>query len=184
MPGDDELYSRYLCGDEAAFDALIAKYAGRLVLYLGGLTHDIHDAEDLVIDALAAVMMKRPAIRPGGFQAYLYRAARNRATRFHLLRRRLTAFSLEEAQAAEALAARPEDDYLRSERCRAVRRCLNRIEPGPREALWLVYMEGMRYAEAAAVLGVSAKKIDNLLAKGKRLMRAELEREGITDADE
>ena len=120
MFSDDEMYRRYLAGDTACFDALITKYTGRLVLYLAGLTHDIHDAEDLAIESFAAVMLKKPAIRPGGFQAYLYRAARNRATRFHILKRRLPAFSLEETQAAEALAARPEDEYLRDERRQAV----------------------------------------------------------------
>ena len=87
MFSDDELYRRYLAGDIASFDALIAKYSGRLVLYLTGLTHDTQDAEDLAIDTFAAVMLKKPVIRPGGFQAYLYRAARNRATRFHILKR-------------------------------------------------------------------------------------------------
>ena len=184
MFSDDEMYRRYLAGDTACFDALITKYTGRLVLYLAGLTHDIHDAEDLAIESFAAVMLKKPAIRPGGFQAYLYRAARNRATRFYILKRRLPAFSLEETQAAEALAARPEDEYLRDERRQAVRRCLDRIDPEPREALWLIFFEDMRYAQAAQVLGVNTKRIDNLLSRGKRLMKAELIKEGITDANE
>ena len=33
-------------------------------------------------------------------------------------------------------------------------------------------------------LGVNPRKIDNLLAKGKRMMKDELAREGITRADE
>ncbi len=181
---DDELYRRYLAGDSPAFDALIAKYSGRLVLYLEGLTRDVRDAEDLAIESFAAILAKRPAIRPGGFQAYLYRTARNRATRFHMLRRRLPAFGLEEAQLWEAQTARPEDEFLKDERRRAVQRCLASIEPEPREALWLVYFEEMSYVQAASVLGVNAKRIDNLLVRGKRLMRAELAKEGITDARE
>lgn len=182
MRDDDALYQGFLAGDAVAFDELIRRYSGRLVLYLGGLTHDAMDAEDLTIETFATILLKRPPIRPGSFQAYLYRAARNRAINLHALRRRRSAFSLDEARVAETLAARPEDRFLRDERRQAVRRCLERIDPAPREALWLTYFEGMTYAQAAAVMGVSAKKVDHLLSKGKRLMRAELAKEGIEDA--
>ena len=42
----------------------------------------------------------------------------------------------------------------------------------------------MSYTEAASVMGVNNKKVDNLLAKGKREMKEELIREGITRARE
>lgn len=181
---DDALYSQFLAGDISAFDALILKYSARLSLYLNGLTHGMEDAEDLAIETFAAILTKKPAIRPGNFQAYLYRAARNRATRFHILKSRLPVFSLDDALIEEALTARPEDDFLRDEKRLAVQRCLNRIDPELREALWLIYCEGMRYAEAAAILKVNEKKINNWLTKGKQRMRAELAKEGITHADE
>ena len=181
---DDQLYRQFLEGSVSAFDELVLRYTGRLVLYINGLTHNMEDAEDLVIETFAAILTKRPAIRPGNFQAYLYKAARNRATRFHTRKLRNQTFSMEEDQIAEALAVRPEDEFLRDERRRAVRRCLGRIEPEPREALWLVYCEDMSYAQAAAVLGVNAKKINNYLTKGKQRMKAELAKEGITDANE
>ena len=181
---DDALYSRFWAGDLSAFDALILKYSGRLILYLNGLTHNMQDAEDLAIETFAAILTKKPALHPGCFQAYLYKSARNRAARFHTLKRRLQVFSLEDAQVEELIAARPEEEFLRDERNRTVRRCLSRIDPEPREALWLIYCEGMSYADAAAILGVNAKKINNLLTKGKRLMQAELAKEGITRAGE
>ena len=180
---DDALYSQFLAGDISAFDALILKYSIRLVLYLNGLTRGMEDAEDLAIETFAAILNKKPAIRPGNFRAYLYKAARNRATRFHTLRSRLPVFSLDDQQLEEALAVRPEDDFLRDEKRQAVSRCLGRIDPEPREALWLVYCEGLSYAEAAAILKVNEKKINNWLTKGKQQMKAELAKEGITDAE-
>lgn len=180
----DQLYRIFLDGNETAFDELVLKFTGRLVLYLNGLVHDIQDAEDLAIDTFAAILTKKPAIRSGNFQAYLYRAARNRAIRFHTVRHKARLFSLEDAQVEEVLASRPDDEFLREEKHQAVRRCLNRIEPEPREALWLIYCEDMSYAEAAAVLGVNTKKINNWLTKGKRQMKTELAKEGITHADE
>ena len=59
--------------------------------------------------------------------------------------------------------------------------CLERIDPQLREALWLVYCEGMTYAQAAEIMGVSSRKIDKLLAKGKSLLKEELWKEGVTN---
>ncbi len=70
-----------------------------------------------------------------------------------------------------------ETEYLKGERSRALRRCLDRIDVRYREPLWLVYAMDMSYEQTARVLGCSAKKIDNLLAAGKKLLRREMESE-------
>ena len=57
-----------------------------------------------------------------------------------------------------------------------------RIDPELREALWLVYSEGLTYAEAASVMGVNAKRVDHLLSRGKKQMREELKKEGVLGA--
>ena len=181
---DDELYGQYLAGDDTAIDILIRKYTGRLILYLNGLTHQTQDSEDLVIETFAALVAKKPTIRPGNFQAYLYRAVRNRAVTLHIFRRKREVFALDEAQVEATQAVRPEDEYLRDEHRQTVHRCLNRIDPELREALWLVYCEDMTYAQAAAILGVNAKKVNHWLTKGKQQMKEELAKEGITHADE
>ena len=181
---DDELYSLFLAGDMSAADELIARYSGRLMMYADAMIHDAHDAEDLVIETFAVVMTRRPAIRAGGVQAYLYQVVRRKARRFRTRRHGIRVFSLDEEQARELESVRPEDEFLQDERRRAVRLCLNRIDPECREAIWLVFFEGMSYAEAAAVMGVNSKKVDNLLAKGKRILKEELIREGITRAEE
>ena len=41
----------------------------------------------------------------------------------------------------------------------------------------------MSYANAASVLGCGVKRVENLLNNGKARLRAELEKEGITNAD-
>ena len=183
MP-DDELYSRFLAGDMSAADALIARYTGRLIMYADAMIHDIRDAEDLVIETFAVIMMKHPAIREGGFQAYLYQALRRRISRYRIRRHRLSMFSLDDGQAEALQSVRPEDVFLQDERRQAVRRCLNRIDPEYREAIWLTFFEGLSYTEAAAVMGVNIKKIDNLLSRGKKSMKEELIREGITRAED
>lgn len=79
MSTDEEFYKQYLCGDEAGLEALIKKYGDPLTLYINGYLHDVHEAEDLMIEAFSYLFTKKPRIRDGGFKAYLYKAARHMA---------------------------------------------------------------------------------------------------------
>lgn len=193
---DDELYQLYLHGNTAAYDQLMIRYGDSLMLYLNGYLHDWHEAEDLMIEAFARIMAKKPSIREGAFKAYLFRTGRNLALRFFERKRRLRTFSMDgmDGDLAENILAADtgphtvrssaEEEFRGSERRRILLLCLERIEPELREALWLVYVEGLTYAQAATVTGVKEKRIDRLLSRGKQQMRKELAKEGVTSAYE
>ena len=181
---DHELYRQFLAGDQSAGDKLMIRYADALTAYLDGFLHNIHDAEDLMLECFTVILVDRPSIREGGFRAYLFKVARNKAARFWRIALSRPEFSPEEETAKlPSGEASPEESVLRSETGELVRRCLNRVAPQYREALWLFYFMGMDYAQAAQVLGCSRKKIDNLLTNGRARLRAELEKEGISSSD-
>jgi RNA polymerase sigma-70 factor (ECF subfamily) len=180
MRNDDELYSAFRAGDGTAFDELMLRYGDDLLIYLNGYTHNLHDAEDLMIEAFARIMVKRPVIRAGNFKAYLFRTGRNLASRFHSRSRRLDVFSMDDLQNEIADGNLPDEIVWNEQRSMILKACLERIDPMQKEALWLVYYEGLTYEQAAGVMGISAKKIDKLLSKGKQLMREELGKEGVT----
>ena len=79
MVTDEELYGQYLCGDETGLELLIKKYGDPLTLYIDGYLHDVHEAEDLMMETFSWLFMKKPRIRNGCFKAYLYKAARHMA---------------------------------------------------------------------------------------------------------
>ena len=56
-------------------------------------------------------------------------------------------------------------------------------EPEYREALYLVYFEDMKYAEAAEVMRKSVSQITNLVSRGKRRIKNILEKEGFVYED-
>ena len=68
MISDEELYRQYLSGDETGLEELIRKYDNPLTLYINGYLHDIHEAEDLMIEVFSYLFAKRPHIRDGGFR--------------------------------------------------------------------------------------------------------------------
>ncbi len=177
---EDELYRAYLDGDKAAGDALMLRCADALTAYLAAFLHNAEDAEDLMLDCFSVILVNKPRIAEGHFRAYLFKTARNKAGRLWKLRLKHREFSLDETLPSGLYI--PEADVWAGERSVIVQRCLNRIAPQYREALWLVYDMELSYAQAAEVLGCGVKKIDNLLANGKKRMREELEKEGITNA--
>ena len=178
---DEQLYQAYLDGDQSAGDRLMLRYGDAVTAYLTGFLHNPHDAEDLMLDCFTVILVDRPRISQGNFRAYLFRVARNKAGRFWKLRLKRQEFSLDESIVSEGDT--PEEAAWNSERNAALRRCLNRIAPQYREALWLIYDTELSYAQAAGVLGCGTKKIDNLVTNGKKQLRRELEKEGITYAN-
>ena len=135
-----------------------------------------------MIEAFARIIAKKPSIREGGFKAYLYKTARNLGIRFAEKQRRTQTFLLDEQDKNIADPILTEKLLLENEKKEAIYRCLGRIAQEYKEALWLVYMEDLSYIQAADVMRVSRKKIDNLLSRGKLILRKELEKEGITGA--
>ena len=179
---DEALYRRYLGGDEDALGELMERYGTKLTLYLDGYLRDLHEAEDLMIEAFAYLIAKRPAIRDGGFRAYLYQSARHMALRLLHKKRARNCFSLdaltEEPEARELV----EETVQSAERARLLRTCMAELHEDYREALFLVYFEGLSHAETAAVMGKREKQVADLIYRGKIALRKRLEQEGITDA--
>lgn len=216
---DDCLYTSFLSGDNSAYDRLMIKYGNALTLYLKGYLYSIEDAEDLMIEAFARILVGKPKICEGNFKAYLFRTAHNLVSHFYKKDRRRKIFSLDEitdtygdlagflssyayhktdeADISGKYAVSPDtavsgsrteneeslyETFWKDEKKRILLNCLGRIDDTLREALWLFYFEDMSYEQAASVMGVSRKKIDNLLTRGRSILKEELEKEGITDA--
>ena len=177
---DITLYQRFLSGDDSGLQRLMERYGNSLMLYIDGYLHDIHEAEDLMIEAFAYFVAKRPRLRDDGFRAYLYKSARHLALRCLQKKRRKQLFSFDD------LEQEPESDVLletlvqTDERNRILWRCMDELAPAYREALYLVYFESMRHAEAAAVMRKTEKQIADLVYRGRASLRKTLEREGIT----
>lgn len=181
MFSDEELYRQYLSGDEAGLDSLMQKYGNSLTLYINGYLHDLHEAEDLMIDVFSYLFTKKPSIRDGGLKAYMYKAARHMALR-HKSRRKHS-FSIDD------LVEEPEEKILveevirTKERNRILHLCMSELNQAYREVLYLVYFEDMSYRQAAEVMNKNIKQVTNLVYRGKESLRKLLEREGISNAE-
>ena len=181
MVCDESYYRQDLGGDDEGLNALMKKYGDPLTLYIDGYLHDIHEAEELMLDVFAYLFTKKPKIRDGGFKAYLYKAARHMALRRKSRRRFL--LSLDELGEAPDGRLLAEEVIRTAERNRVLHLCMGEMNPDYREVLYLTYFEGMSYAQASEVTGKTVKQITNMVYRGKESLRKLLEREGITNAE-
>ena len=181
MTCDESLYRQYLSGDDEGLNALMKKYGDPLTLYIDGYLHDVHEAEELMLDVFAYLFTKKPRIRDGCFKAYLYKAARHMALR-HKSRRRII-FSLDDLTREPEAQTLVEEVIRTKERNQILHLCMDELNSDYREALYLTYFEGMSYQQAAEVMGKSVKQITNMVYRGKERLRGLLKREGITDAE-
>ena len=137
---DGDFYRQYLNGDNAGLEALMEKYGDPLTVYLDGYLHDIHEAEELMLDVFAYLFTKKPRIREGGFKAYLYKAAWHMALR-HKSKQRLM-FSL------DALTEEPDGQQLAEEVTgETVKQITNLVYRGKESLRKLLEREGITNAE-------------------------------------
>lgn len=182
MITDEGLFAQYLSGDDRGLSELIEKYGNSLIFYINRYVHNLHDAEDLMIEAFAYLTIKKPRIRDGCFKAYLYKTARNLAIRMAMKNRLRHCFSLEDIKTEPVSSTLIEEILQIEERDQTLHRCMHKLKPDYREALYLVYFKGMRHAQAAKVMGRSEKQVSDLIYRGRKSLRKYLEEEGIIDA--
>lgn len=170
-------FERYLSGEEAAFDELLRTYRLPLIFFIDRFVHDPDTAEDIAIDVFVELLAHPKRYRRGtSLKTYLFLMARSRALDFLRRKKTLPMDPLPENLAAEQDL---EDLILTDERKRALNAALAQLPAQSQQVFHLIYFEDMRYDEAAAVMKMTAKQIDNLLYRGKAALRSILGKEGF-----
>ena len=184
MCTDETFYRRYLDGNEKAAVPLVEKYGDALTLYINGYVKDMHEAEDLMIEAFSRMFMKaRPVSEEGSFKAYLYKTARNLALRLRQ-KHRIIFLHLDDLDFEPQSKDLADTRLYSDERRRVLTEALDQLKAEYREALYLVYFEDMSYRSAAAVMGKNEQQVTNLVHRGKQSLKTILEKEGFHYADD
>jgi RNA polymerase sigma-70 factor (ECF subfamily) len=168
---DVRLMLAFRGGDGAAFEALFRRWAGPLLRYLERLLRDGAAAEELVQEVFLRVHGARERYEPQArFSTWLYRIATNLAwNELRRPRRSRPHASLDDPDepepAAPATGAEAQLDVRRlSERVLAE---LSRLPERQRIALCLTAVEGLAYAEVAAVLEISEPAVKALVHRAR-----------------
>ena len=174
-------YRRFLDGDKAAFDEIVNELFRPLVFFILGYVGNVHDAEDVAIDAFADLIVHPNRYNfKTSLKTYVFMIGKSRAIDF-LRRRKLTAAA--DLSEAENVADRDEleSTVIKNEERRRLARAVRDLPPDMRAAVHLVYFEDMTYETAAKVMKKTRKQVDNLIWRAKGQLKAALNEKGEHD---
>lgn len=185
MSDDDRrLIAECLAGRRDAFGELVSRYQARLYNAVFRLVDHPEDAADVTQDAFLNAYQSLHTFKGDAeFYTWLYRIAFNSAVT--LKRKKRATVSLERVGSDGPLDpddpseyVQPGADLLRDEDEQLLRTALSRLSHEHREVLILKEIEGLRYEEIAAILGVPIGTVRS------RLHRARLELRELLQAHE
>jgi RNA polymerase sigma-70 factor (ECF subfamily) len=170
---DGELLSWSAAGDRRAFDEVVNRHGLFALRVALRLIPDAPAAEDVVQEAMLRAWSQAKNFDPqrARFTTWLYRIVVNLCID---QRRRLRLEPLPENYDAADPTVGVHEMMETHEQQAALVRALQDLPVRQRAAIALVYDEGLSGAEAARALGLSAKAVERLLARGRAFLRARL----------
>jgi RNA polymerase sigma-70 factor (ECF subfamily) len=150
-------------------------YAAPLCNFAFSYVRSREIAEETVQDLFCWIWEHRFTIEmPHGVRAWLFTSVRNRS--LNALRDRRLEFSVHERIAREprAESASSGDAVATADLAAAAARVAATMPQRSREAFALIREQGMSYAEAAIVMGISPKTVEIHMTRAMAIMRAGL----------
>jgi RNA polymerase sigma-70 factor (ECF subfamily) len=157
----------------AEFEELAMPLFQSLFNFASWLTHDKHQAEDLVQETYLRAWKGFATFRPGtNFRAWIFRILRNLflTSRTGLL----VHVSIEEEGEEQLLPPTqetPESIFMSASTHEDIRTALAQLPVFYREVILLCDVEEMKYQEIAELLNVPVGTVMSRISRGRRLMR-------------
>ncbi|HLZ53592.1 MAG TPA: RNA polymerase sigma factor [Verrucomicrobiae bacterium] len=175
---------RLAAGDDAALNDLMERHATPVFHFLCRMLGNEDDANDLAQETFVRVFRACASFRTSEkFSTWLYTIAANLARNHFRWRSRHLNVSLEaetgesEQTLGSILPANdptPNEQALAAERAAAVRAAVDRLPADLREAIILCEWEERSAAEAALILGATAKAVESRLYRARQILRERL----------
>lgn len=162
------LFARIAAGDQGAFRLFLEQHLPAVLAFSRRYLRDEAEAEDVTQEVFSRVWQHAARWREQGLspRSWLYRIAYNLCIDV-LRRRRITTDDLESLVSESS----PEAVVTERESSRVLQQAIAGLPEQQRSALWLCVYQGLSNREAAAVLDVSVRALESLLARGRRGLR-------------
>src|SRR6185503_7977792 len=151
------------------FNHLLEEQIPRLRRYARALTRNIERADDLVQDTLVRAIAKQHLWQAGtNLRAWLFTLMHNQNVN-DVRRANREGGNVDVDDMSSVLVANT--DPTASRQLRELERALNCLPLEQRESILLVGLEGLRYDEAASILGVPIGTVRSRLSRGREALR-------------
>ncbi len=176
---DDELFSRYCRGDNAAFSELYERYRARVYRYFlrqvsVGLAQDLFQETWMKVIKAAASYQSR-----GRFAAYLFKVAHNILMDHYRRESRQSNLVVDDAAAVEAQATEDADPDRQHDRAAIALHLQREIARLPLEqrTTWLIRQEsGLDLKSIATITGTSVEGVKSRLRYANAKLKAGMQR--------
>ncbi|MDJ0522060.1 MAG: RNA polymerase sigma factor [Planctomycetota bacterium] len=168
-------------------DLLLDRYGERIYRLARRMSNSDADAEDVMQNTLIKILRKADSYRgESDPMGWIYRITLNEARELHRKRKRRPAVSLDalpidfdetqHAVGVSDIAGRPDKSAMAGEIDDRIRDAIQELPDGYREAVVLYDLEGVPYAEAAQLMGLSLGGFKTRLHRARLHLRNVLER--------
>jgi RNA polymerase sigma factor (sigma-70 family) len=166
LASDERLIALTRAGQQAAFEALVARYQPRLLAFCRHMLRSREDAEDVLQEVFAAAFNAIMAdSREINARPWLYRIARNRSLN-HL--RRTTAIGVDSMDAHFADAGQSTSEKVhKREEFRLLLEDIGHLPETQRSALVLREMDALSYEQIADVMDTTIPSVKSLLVRAR-----------------
>lgn len=180
MDNGAECYHRYLQGDDNGLVELIKLYMDGLMLYLNGIVHNIHIAEELTEDTFVKIATRKPRFSgKSTFKTWLYAIGRNVTLDYVKREARNGCYKVDTMPELLQCEEDLERAYINQEQKIILRHTINRLKPEYRQVLWLIYFEGFSNKEVAIILKKSVHNVETLVYRARQALKSKLDTEGF-----
>jgi RNA polymerase sigma-70 factor (ECF subfamily) len=175
-----ELLGSVSAGDEDSFSRLYEITSRRVFQYLCRLTHNKTMAEDVLIDTYTEIWRSARNFRGHSrVLTWITGIARNLALNgFRKCR-------MTECEIDADMTSPPEQfgECVNAEMSRLLQRACDRLPANQREALDLLFMQGMRYEEISAIMDIPVNTVKTRVFHAKEKLRSILAQMGVKKSD-
>ena len=179
----EELYRRFLNGDNYAFEELVRLYEDELSRFIHNVVRDYYEAELLTVETFAQLALnKRPFEGKSTLKTYVFAIGKNLIMQHMKKRGREQHLSFEDA--ASALISCDENlgtSLEKNEKKHELHDAMRKLKKEYHAVLILLYFEDMSYKQAGQIMNKNEKQIKNLAFRAKSALKRELENKNFSN---
>ena len=161
---------------QTAFKSIYLAYFQRLIRYVSFYISSEVETEEIVSDTLLAVWNNRHTLpEVTNFDSYIYAIAKNKVIDHYRIKR-IDKVELEENHIDLFIytATTPEEDLISKEDIERLNLAINALPPKCKMAFKLIREDKLKYKDAAVLLDISVKTLEEHIATAVRKLREAL----------
>ncbi|MGV8137803.1 MAG: RNA polymerase sigma-70 factor [Mangrovibacterium sp.] len=172
---EDILISRFIRGDETAFELLFRHYYPGLVIFVSQITLDKAEAEEIVQDFFFRLWKRRDQIKESpSLKSYLFTSVKNRGINFIVSKNYETRKIEELKRVMGSNLTYEQDVFVASELQEKIKQAFEKLPPRTKEIFILSRFDDLKNDEIAQKLNISKRTVEIQISNALKILRQEL----------